>query len=86
MDTTFTVLLHACSHGGVPDTALHYLETMQSQFGIAPTNIHRTCVIDAMGRMGRLAEAEKLADEIEDAVAWKTVLAACRKFNDHPVS
>ena len=68
---TFATLLNACSHSGKPnfslliqvglaDKALEFLWSMETKFGIPPGNTHVTCVVDSLGRAGRLDEAEDL--------------------------
>ncbi|ONK61901.1 uncharacterized protein A4U43_C08F34740 [Asparagus officinalis] len=61
---TFVSLLSACSHGGLVDKGLEYYKTMSSDFGIAPRIEHCVCMVDLLGRAGRLIEAEKFIEEM----------------------
>ncbi|KAK9288092.1 hypothetical protein L1049_016539 [Liquidambar formosana] len=82
-DITFVGVLHACSHSGLVDEGLEHLETMYEKHGIVPDAKHRSCVVDMLGRTGRLDEAYSLAKSIqvkpdEGALLWGTLLSASR--------
>ncbi|KAF3796346.1 Pentatricopeptide repeat-containing protein [Nymphaea thermarum] len=53
----FLALLSACSHGGLVDEGHHYFDQMRVCYGIDPTLEHYSCVIDLLGRAGRVHEA-----------------------------
>ncbi|RYQ86872.1 hypothetical protein Ahy_B10g106486 [Arachis hypogaea] len=78
---TFVSLLSACSHGGLVDEGLAYFSSMTDEYGV-PTGIeHCTCIIDLLGRAGRLAEAEAFIDKMPVApndLVWRSLLAACK--------
>ncbi|XVF28352.1 hypothetical protein REPUB_Repub15cG0022200 [Reevesia pubescens] len=82
-DVTFVGVLYACSHSGLVDEGLEYLNSMSSKHGIVPDAKHYTCVVDMLGRTGRLDEAYQLAKSIEvnndeGALLWGTLLSASR--------
>lgn len=82
-DVTFVAVLHACSHSGLVDEGLEYLNSMSSKHGVVPDARHYTCVVDMLGRTGRLDEAYQLAKSIkvnddEGALLWGTLLSASR--------
>jgi len=82
---TFCAVLSACSHGGLVDKSLDIIHSMHSHFGILPTSIHHNCIIDNLGRAGRLEEAESylLANESHsNYVSWVTLEGACRIHGD----
>jgi pentatricopeptide repeat protein len=81
---TLVCILNACSHSGLVAEALELFHSMEEQYDIVPANEHYNCMIDAFGRAGQLDEAEKLINEMvnPDAITWKTLLGACRKYND----
>ncbi|KAL8143225.1 hypothetical protein V2J09_016257 [Rumex salicifolius] len=54
---TFLALLSACSHGGLVDEGLSYFRQMETHYGIQPTVELYSCLIDLLGRAGRLQEA-----------------------------
>jgi len=78
---TFVSLLSACSHGGLVDEGLAYFSSMTSEFGV-PTGIeHCVCIIDLLGRSGRLAEAEAFIDKMPippNEFVWRSLLASCK--------
>ncbi|EFJ36347.1 hypothetical protein SELMODRAFT_38770, partial [Selaginella moellendorffii] len=50
-----------------------------------PTHQHFSCMIDALGRAGRLESARELAETMPfeaQAVNWVCVLGACRDHDD----
>ncbi|KAL6193788.1 hypothetical protein ACLB2K_034872 [Fragaria x ananassa] len=94
-DVTFVGVLHlsvreikirgsnACSHSGLVDEGLQYYESMHENHGISPKAKHHTCIVDMLGRTGRLNEAYKLAKSIQaepnqEALVWGTLLSASR--------
>lgn len=78
---TFTTVLTSCSHSGLTDKGKEYFELMQSGFGIIPALEHYTCMVDMLGRVGRVEEAEELISGMEmepDEALWGALLSACR--------
>jgi pentatricopeptide repeat protein len=54
---TFLALLSACAHTGLVDEAQSMLHLMKSKYGIDPQPEHYACLIDMLGRTGRIDEA-----------------------------
>ncbi|KAF3441285.1 hypothetical protein FNV43_RR15198 [Rhamnella rubrinervis] len=78
---TFIGLLFACSHAGLVENGRYYFELMDKVYGIKPGLEHYACIIDLLGRSGKLNEAEELLNQMvvePDAAVWKSLLAACR--------
>ncbi|KAE8677239.1 Tetratricopeptide repeat (TPR)-like superfamily protein isoform 2 [Hibiscus syriacus] len=78
---TFVSLLSACSHGGLVDEGLTYYAAMSKEFNVQPTIEHCVCIIDLLGRSGRLIEAKTFISEmpvLPDALVWRTLLASCK--------
>ncbi|CAM6092823.1 unnamed protein product [Calypogeia fissa] len=78
---TFVCLLTACRHAGLVDEGLQYFQCMGPVSSIVPSVEHYTCVIDLLGRAGRLHEAEDLIRGMSckpDATVWMSLLSACR--------
>lgn len=74
-------VLFACSHAGLVEKGWYYFRSMKKLFGVDPGREHYGCLIDLLGRAGRLDEAVKLIHEMEcepDSVTWRTLLGACR--------
>lgn len=79
---TFQVgVLAACSHAGLIDIGINYFYTMHGVFGITAKAEHYTCMIDLLGRAGRLDEAQDLMRDMPfepDATMWGALLGASR--------
>ncbi|KAK6272934.1 hypothetical protein POUND7_010017 [Theobroma cacao] len=82
---TFVGLLMACNHAGLVDKGLHLFNSMQETYGIAPDIEHFSCLIDLLGRAGRLNEAEDYMKKYpfgQDPIALGSLLSACRLHGD----
>ncbi|CAO1940878.1 unnamed protein product [Urochloa humidicola] len=78
--STFIALLSACSHSGLIDEGWKYYCLMSEKFGIIPTPEHHVCIVDMLGRAGRLQEAHKFVDSLPSQQAhgiWGALLNAC---------
>jgi pentatricopeptide repeat protein len=78
---TFIGVLCACSHAGEVELGLRYLDAMRKRYGVEPSKEHYGCVVDLLGRAGRIHEAEELIGRIaaneRDGVVWTSLLRAC---------
>ncbi|OVA03913.1 Pentatricopeptide repeat [Macleaya cordata] len=78
---TFLSVLSACSHGGLIEEGVGFFEKMVYGYQIMPDIKHYGCMIDMLGRVGMLEEAEKMAMEVPvemaNVVIWRTLLGAC---------
>ncbi|KAH7651163.1 Tetratricopeptide-like helical domain-containing protein [Dioscorea alata] len=82
---TFVSLLNACSHGRLVDEGRLYFESMKSIHGIDPEIEHYGCMVDLLGRAGRLKEAEEFIESMPvtpDTAIWSALLAACKIHRD----
>lgn len=80
-DTTMVALLSACAHAGLVDRAKQYFYSMYPDYGIVPSPRHYTCMIDLLGRAGRLSEAHNLVKNMPfspDAATWGALLGAAK--------
>ncbi|KAA0054377.1 hypothetical protein IC582_028786 [Cucumis melo] len=80
-ELTFTSLLTACCHGGLIEKGKEYFVMMKRKFDLRPGLQHYTCLVDLLGRLGQVEEAEKLIMEMEiepDEALWGAMLIACR--------
>eukprot|EP01018_Ginkgo_biloba_P007202 Gb_06523 [translate_table: standard] len=78
---TFIGILSACSHVGLVDEGLQYFYSMSGDHGITPSLEHYACMVDLLGRAGRLNEAEEFITTMPfepPASVWRTLLGACR--------
>jgi len=70
---TFTVVLTACSHGGLMDKGKQYFEMMEGTFGVRPGLEHYTSMVDMLGRVGQVGM------EVEpDEALFGALLGACK--------
>lgn len=78
---TFIGVLSACCHAGLVDLGEIYFKSMKKIHNIDPDIKHYGCMVDLLGRAGRLEEAEELIRSMPmkaDVVIWGTLLAASR--------
>lgn len=82
---TFVGVLSACSHAGLVEEGYFHLNSMSREYGIEPGYRHYACMVDVLGRAGKLEEAERFISNMPiepDALVWGTLLAACRVHGD----
>ncbi|GJV81152.1 pentatricopeptide repeat-containing protein [Tanacetum coccineum] len=82
---TFIGVLSACSHSGLISEAYKYFDSMTNNYGIKPEIEHYSCLVDALGRGGRVKEAEKLITTMPfeaSASMYRALLGACRLQGD----
>ncbi|CAD6221725.1 unnamed protein product [Miscanthus lutarioriparius] len=83
-DITFIGVLNACSHSGLVDEGRELLASMEEEYGIQPKVEHYGCMVDLLGRAGRVEEAFDLVQSMKtttakpDTVMWASLLSACR--------
>ncbi|XP_072954255.1 pentatricopeptide repeat-containing protein At5g16860 [Typha angustifolia] len=78
---TFLVVLYACSHSGMVDLGLRYFDNMNRDYGVVAGAEHYACVIDLLGRAGRLDKAWEMIRNMPmepTSVVWVALLSACR--------
>lgn len=78
---TFVGVLLACNHSGLVNLGMKYFESMVRDFGVKAKPDHFTCVVDLLGRAGKLVEAVDLINKMpfkpHNAI-FGTLLGACR--------
>ncbi|KAE9615793.1 putative tetratricopeptide-like helical domain, DYW domain-containing protein [Lupinus albus] len=82
---TFLVVLYACSHSGMVDHGINLFYRMNKDFGVPPKEEHYACMVDLLGRAGRLGEAMKLINGmpmVPTPVVWVALLSACRMHSN----
>uniref|UniRef100_A0A0D9UXF3 DYW domain-containing protein n=1 Tax=Leersia perrieri TaxID=77586 RepID=A0A0D9UXF3_9ORYZ len=80
-EVTFIGVLTACTHTGLVDKGREFFLCMTEVYNISPTVVHYGCLIDVLGRAGKLKEALHTIDEMPmrpNSTIWGTLLAACR--------
>lgn len=80
-EITFISLLCACSRSGMIPEGLKYFDDMKNKYCIAPNLKHYACVVDLLGRSGKLDAAFQFIQEMPlepDAAIWGALLNSCR--------
>ncbi|KAH7554090.1 hypothetical protein JRO89_XS12G0109100 [Xanthoceras sorbifolium] len=79
--TAFVSVLSACSHAGLSDKGSNYFAAMENEYGLQPGPEHYSCMVDLLGRAGRLNEAWELIRLMRvepDGAVWGALLGACK--------
>ncbi|XP_022158004.1 pentatricopeptide repeat-containing protein At2g13600-like [Momordica charantia] len=77
---TLLGILSACSHAGMVNEGVTLFQSMEKCYGVIPNLEHYACVVDLLGRSGRLCEAEEFIRNMPieaDGVIWGALLNAC---------
>lgn len=76
----YTSILYACSHAGLVDEGLHFFNSMVKDHHVKPLVDHYACIVDLLGRAGRLKEAHDLINSMPlepNYAVWGALLGAC---------
>ncbi|XP_062084353.1 pentatricopeptide repeat-containing protein At4g02750-like [Humulus lupulus] len=85
-EISFLGILCACSHAGLVENGWSYFNSMEQDYTITPSVHHYTCMVDLLGRAGRLNEAASLIENMPlepDSAIWKALLGACWIHRDN---
>ncbi|KAL4185955.1 hypothetical protein AMTRI_Chr10g233440 [Amborella trichopoda] len=77
---TFTAILCACVHVGDLKSSEEIFNSMLPEYGICPAIQHYSCMVDLLGRAGKLERAWKFIKEMPiepDGEMWGSLLTAC---------
>ncbi|CAN0905510.1 Pentatricopeptide repeat-containing protein At5g27110 [Linum grandiflorum] len=78
---TFLAVLSACSHAGLVDEGFYYFRRMINEYNLQPKYEHYSCLIDLLGRIGKVHEAYHVLQtnpEIRDDVELlSSIFSAC---------
>uniref|UniRef100_A0A803M013 DYW domain-containing protein n=2 Tax=Chenopodium quinoa TaxID=63459 RepID=A0A803M013_CHEQI len=77
----FVAIMSACSHSGMLEEGQHYYKLMTEEYNIPPRLEHYCCVVDLLGRAGRVDEAFSFIKEMQvdpNERVWGALLGACR--------
>ncbi|KAL5837883.1 hypothetical protein ACOSQ3_015052 [Xanthoceras sorbifolium] len=80
-ETTFVSLLTACSHSGLVEEGIDFFYGMETHYKIRPTEKHYACLVDLLGRAGRLEEAEAVINQMPftpGSSVFEALLSGCR--------
>ncbi|KAI4346621.1 hypothetical protein L6164_007503 [Bauhinia variegata] len=84
-EVTFLALLVAYTHKGMIDEGIRLFQSMKINYEIEAGIEHYGCMVDMLGRAGRLEEAYNLLTNMpipSNDVVWGALLAACRTYGD----
>ncbi|KAB2609238.1 pentatricopeptide repeat-containing protein [Pyrus ussuriensis x Pyrus communis] len=82
---TFVGVFTACCHAGLVGDGMRYWESMVKGYNIEPDADHYTCIVDMLGRAGKLNEACDLVKGMPmgpQPGALGALLAACRTYGN----
>nr|GMD31152.1 pentatricopeptide repeat-containing protein At2g13600-like [Ipomoea batatas] len=82
---TLICVLYACSQGGLIDEGWSIFSSMSREYGIVPIQDHYACMVNLLGRAGRIKEAEELILGMPyqpGLLVWQTLLGACVLHGD----
>ncbi|KAA8522179.1 hypothetical protein F0562_012852 [Nyssa sinensis] len=78
---TFVGVLSACNHAGLVHVGVRYFDSMVKDYEVEAKPEHYTCMVDLLGRAGRLLEAVDLINKMPfkpHSAIFGTLLGACR--------
>ncbi|EYU37731.1 hypothetical protein MIMGU_mgv1a017991mg, partial [Erythranthe guttata] len=84
-ESTFVSVLCSCSNTGLVDLGLQIFDRMQKLWNIIPSSKHYACVIDLLGRSGRVNEAYSLMKRMHlqpGVEILSSLLTACRIYKN----
>lgn len=82
---TFTGVLSGCSHSKLVDQGLTIFKSMSQDHKIEPDADHYSCMVDTLGRAGRLKEAYEFIKKMPmkpATGAWGALLGSCRVYKN----
>nr|GMC97403.1 pentatricopeptide repeat-containing protein At5g56310-like [Ipomoea batatas] len=80
-EVTLLGVLSACCHAGFLDYGRQVFDSMKDLYGIEPKIEHYGCMVDLLGRCGKLLEAEQLIRGMvwkADVAIWGSLLRSCQ--------
>lgn len=81
--STFIALLSACSHSGLVDEGCRHYNLMKEEFGLEPSIEHNVCMVDMLGKAGRISEGYNFVQKISSRVESGTLGAILSSCTDH---
>ncbi|KAJ6819452.1 pentatricopeptide repeat-containing protein [Iris pallida] len=83
---TFLAVLTACAHAGLVEEGNSIYSSMIGEHKLEPEMAHLGCMVDLLGRAGRLDEAlefiVRCGYEVVDVTVWGALLGACKIHGD----
>ena len=84
-DVVYVGVLSACSHAGLVREGLQCFDRMKLEQRIEPTIQHYGCMVDLLGRAGKIDEALELVKAMPmepNDVVWRSLLSASNAHGD----
>ncbi|CAA0824633.1 Pentatricopeptide repeat-containing protein [Striga hermonthica] len=88
-EITLLGVLSACCHAGLFDYGSDVFYSMRRVYGVEPNIKHYGCMVDLLGRVGRILDAEYLIRKMPwkpDVAIWGALLSACKEFGEIEVA
>ncbi|KAF7817152.1 pentatricopeptide repeat-containing protein [Senna tora] len=82
---TFLGVLAACTHAGLWNEGLKFFDSMREDYHIEPEIEHYGCLVDLLGRSGRIDQALDMIMKMPmkpDSRIWNSVLSSCRTHHN----
>eukprot|EP01018_Ginkgo_biloba_P022393 Gb_37554 [translate_table: standard] len=82
---TFIAVLSACNHAGLVDEGWQYFDCMNRDYKMQPSLEHYACMVDLLGRAGRLDDAHDFIKNMPvkpNVSVWGALLGACRTHSN----
>lgn len=83
---TFVGVLSACSHAGLVRKGRMLFDSMKVAYGFEPTAEHYSCLVDILGRAGKIDQAievvRRMPQSERDEAVLGALLGACRLYGD----
>lgn len=73
------------SHAGLLDEGCQLFQAMTKDYGVVPSVAHYICMVDLLGRAGKLEEAKFCIGNMPVApneATWGALLGACRSYSN----
>ncbi|GAB2288740.1 hypothetical protein Dimus_023057 [Dionaea muscipula] len=85
-EITFVAILSACSHCGLVEKGQKLFNGLSHAYGLEPKAEHYACLVDLLGRAGRIEEAKEVVSKMppckQDATVLGALLSASRLHQD----
>ncbi|KAJ6371582.1 hypothetical protein OIU77_001986 [Salix suchowensis] len=88
-DVTFIALLSGCSHAGLTEDGQKLFHRMEMDFGVTPSLEHYACLVDMLGRAGRIDDALVVVKNMPmrpSGSIWGSLLNSCRLHSEVPLA
>ncbi|KAI3469977.1 hypothetical protein Pfo_026640 [Paulownia fortunei] len=82
---TFLSVLTSCGRNGMVDIGIEIFNSMFNDHSVEPSTEHYSCIVDMLGRAGRLKEAEEFLSQIPGGPGvsvLQSLLGACRIYGN----